>query len=424
MEKIKIIYDIKQKVEFSFWKYFFELAGIWVTSERYDMDHIFTRYEETKKIYVLSYDSEKMIPDKSNNDICYIVRKKSRKVDDSRNDLCRADWGDKLKFNKVVSWLYKEKAQKEELLSLLKAYCECNMWKYLWLFQEFSLDAGDIDRWGREIINVSQNFQRKIRTQLDKKRNMYADYANLYCQYIILAIAERLDGGKSEAIGRLAENVVELHKRRIDDSALYILLAKICSLNVDMNQWIKHYYERALKYNETYELLYKMGRIYEKGYGNWDKAIQYYHASYEVNPDFYRAVYKLGVEAEKGGRWKDAATYYYQLEKCLDDDLQYDQVSIKPMEYSCKVWNRMRYIYNKIVSVAFMGHIYSKKLGKIEANLDKYVSELEKEEGKTSSKSIEIIGKFGKFFHCAGFNNEEIIKIMFIIKKKIQSLEC
>ena len=139
-----IVYDNKQKVELSFWKFFFEWSGSWVTTETCEKKKCFINEPNSKILYILSYDTEHLIVKRKVKNVFYLLRAKSKEDENKYNFLCKMDWRNKKKSGKVISWLFANDIEVNELLELYELYCKHNMWKYLWLFQEFLVDKGDI----------------------------------------------------------------------------------------------------------------------------------------------------------------------------------------------------------------------------------------------------------------------------------------
>ena len=422
MKKIMIVYDNKQKVELSFWKFFFEWSGSWVTTETCEKKKCFINEPNSKILYILSYDTEHLIVKRKVKNVFYLLRAKSKEDENKYNFLCKMDWRNKKKSGKVISWLFANDIEVNELLELYELYCKHNMWKYLWLFQEFLVDKGDIDVFETQILSNCKDCMKSIERQYDMESGGYAGYAYLYCQYMLLALEERLWGGKEKVIRQSVERVMQILQMRKQDLTWYILVARLCSLNMQLKHLVFPYYIKALSYNESAALLFKIGRICENGYGLWEEAVIYYNQSYVLNPQFYRAAYKLAIEAEREGKWKQAVDFYQKLENDLRLDMENDQASVKTLEYLCKVWKRLGNLYGKVTASFSIQEIFYSKIEKVEKYLNDYIDRRRIENRNKKIKDIEFINKFGKFFDCAGFNQDETEIIIGIIKKKLRCL--
>lgn len=431
MEKsIRIIYDIKQNVRFSFWKYFFEMTGIWVNAEQYDGTRFVVKNENEKTLLLLSGRSEWIASDKWNRNCFYILKARSRVLVSRRQDLCTMDFENKDKCAAVIHWLFRTDPQKEKLLEMYVCYGKYNLWKYLWLFQEFSYSEGDIDRWAEEITAVCGEFLREFEFQWNEMDNSYVSYACLYLEYIQLAMKSRSRRLLSDDVEDLLLKGQRMARKWGAMPALNILLGRICSLSVNWSHWSESYYLKALavcgkmEHASTYELKYKVGRIYEKNYGDWGRAVRYYHQSLRENHRFYRAIYKLGIEAEREESWENAVDCYRVLEQSLLKDWSNKQISIKTLEYLCKVWNRLGDVYQTYLLSPVISRFYFRKLQGIDDDLTQCLERIKRGDQKVLKEKENWMKKFSSFFKRAGFSREDQIWLIQNLKKKVHEVNC
>lgn len=72
------------------------------------------------------------------------------------------------------------------------------------------------------------------------------------------------------------------------------------------------YYKEILENERNPEILYKLGKVYEKKYGDIEKAIKYYELADEAKTH-YRARYKIGSYYEKRGEMEKGNNLFMKV---------------------------------------------------------------------------------------------------------------
>lgn len=130
MEKsIGIIYDVKQNVKFSFWKYYFEMTGMWVNAEQYDGSQDPVRYENERILFITSKRSEWLVSGNPKRNHFYIVKENSQLVEEQRPDVYNMNFKTKGEGRVVLSWLFQLDPEIKELLWLYNYYEKNGIWK-------------------------------------------------------------------------------------------------------------------------------------------------------------------------------------------------------------------------------------------------------------------------------------------------------
>ena len=126
-----------------------------------------------------------------------------------------------------------------------------------------------------------------------------------------------------------------------------------------------------------------MGKVYEKKYGDIEKAIKYYELADEAKTH-YRARYKIGSYYEKRGEWKKAIIIYESIFEQLKNKTGkhlYNSTTTYDFEYYEKIMIKIRDIFRQ--KVAYKGN-----------ELDELINELK--EKKVEYSHLE------KMIHCMG----------------------
>lgn len=336
MKKIKFIYSVEENVVFCFWKYFFEACGIETVGERIE-----NSVQEGADIYIyILPKNEWERVDKSQKNVFYILRKWNEKLNE-REDVMSHQWSDKKSGSyhdnrKLLLWLFdKTSSDFVELQSILDIFQKNKLWQALWLFRE----SPGIARQGEMEKTIIGTCGAVVK-DIEDKEGIYYDYIRLYCLYITKTLTMRSTLGAELAIEQIMEAGEKLLKKRNDKLMVYNLLGRI-SKSSKYGGLSERYLKKAIEIERNSENLYQIGALYENFYGEWEKALEYYRSSYQMNNDCYRAAYKLGLDAEKRGRWEEAKAFYSCIEKKLYKDMGQPQISTLPVQYLFKTWRRL-----------------------------------------------------------------------------------
>ena len=203
----------------------------------------------------------------------------------------------------------------------------------------------------------------------------------LYCKYLETAIENR---NPEERKGKVEELFKDANKLSLEygwQPALCELCALIADLSPLQNKMAVLYYKEIPEDERNPEMLYKLGKVYEKKYGDIEKAIKYYELADETKTH-YRARYKIGSYYEKRGEWKKAIVFYEsifgQLKSKTGKHL-YNSTTTYDFEYYEKILIKIRDIFRQ--KVAYNGN-----------ELDELIDELK--EKKVEYSHLE------KMIHC------------------------
>lgn len=391
--KIYITYDNNETVTYSFWKQFFLMSGVWVigneieNTKKHNLEAIKT---ECLHLYFLSKQNLPVIKDsKIKDNVFYFTNIKncgSNALYKSRKDILPYDWKKKDTFINALDKITFKK--KENYSNLLETYIGNSLWLSTWLYFELAYEG--LTEWDTWILNNSKTSIGDLKNYLDKlekkvkvkKSNSWNyKFMYLYCKYLETAIENRNPEERKEKVEDLFKDVNKLSLEYGWQPALCELCALIADLSPLKNKMAVLYYKEILENERNPEILYKLGKVYEKKYGDIEKAIKYYELADEAKTH-YRARYKIGSYYEKRGEWKKAIIIYESIFEQLKNKTGkhlYNSTTTYDFEYYEKIMIKIRDIFRQ--KVAYKGN-----------ELDELINELK--EKKVEYSHLE------KMIHC------------------------
>lgn len=280
--------------------------------------------------------------------------------------------------------------KKETIVIFLKTYIGNSLWLSTWLYFELAYEG--LTEWDTWILNNSKTSIGDLKNYLDKlekkvkvkKSNSWNyKFMYLYCKYLETAIENRNPEERKEKVEDLFKDVNKLSLEYGWQPALCELCALIADLSPLKNKMAVLYYKEILENERNPEILYKLGKVYEKKYGDIEKAIKYYELADEAKTH-YRARYKIGSYYEKRGEWKKAIIIYESIFEQLKNKTGkhlYNSTTTYDFEYYEKIMIKIRDIFRQ--KVAYKGN-----------ELDELINELK--EKKVEYSHLE------KMIHCMG----------------------
>lgn len=209
----------------------------------------------------------------------------------------------------------------------------------------------------------------KIYTSLEAKEDAHSIYARINAASMIREVACRLydndleTAKKIEANGKslivfpsneLDRQARKLLDRNPDFVSVYLLMASLCSSDLQLEQMEEAYYLRALKSSPSWQrgyafIWYRIGQFYEKKCGDVQRALDSYTRAYQANPEYYPALFKLGQYAAVDGRFNEAESKLNVMLQILfhgrstdpDEHGEYknwDMLSLKDVQYVYKAY--------------------------------------------------------------------------------------
>ena len=393
--KIYITYDNNETVTYSFWKQFFLMSGVWVigneieNTKKHNLEAIKT---ECLHLYFLSKQNLPVIKDSRIKDnVFYFTNVKncgSNALYKSRKDILPYDWKKKDTFINALDKITFKK--KENYSNLLETYIGNSLWLSTWLYFELAYEG--LTEWDTWILNNSKTSIGDLKNYLDKlekkvkvkKSNSWNyKFMYLYCKYLETAIENRNPEERKEKVEELFKDANKLSLEYGWQPALCELCALIADLSPLKNKIAVLYYKEIPEYERNPEMLYKLGKVYEKKYGDIEKAIKYYELADETKTH-YRARYQIGSYYEKRGAWKKAIIFYESIFEQLKNKTGkhlYNSTTTYDFEYYEKIMIKIRDIFRQ--KVAYKGK-----------ELDELIDELK--EKKVEYSHLE------KMIHCMG----------------------
>lgn len=387
--KIYITYDNNETITYSFWKQFFLMCGVWVigneieNANNHNLEAIKT---EGLHLYFLSKQNLPIIKNSEIKDnVFYFTNVRncgSNALYKSRKDILSYDWKKKDTFINALDRITFKK--KENYSNLLETYINNSLWMSTWIY--FELAYEEPTKWDTWILNNSKtsiddldNLEKKVKV---KKSNLWNyKFMNLYCKYLETATENRNPEERKENVHSLLKYANKLSLERGWQPALCELCALIADLSPLQNKIAVVYYREIPEDERNPEMLYKLGKVYEKKYGNIETAIKYYELADEMKTH-YRARYKIGSYYEKRGEWKKAIAFYESIFEQLKNKTGkhlYNSTTIYDFEYYEKIMIKIRDLFRQ--KVAYNGN-----------ELDELIDELK--EKKAEHSHLE------KMIHC------------------------
>lgn len=336
VDRIWISYSASESVEYCCLKYFFQACGIWA------VDYRERREPKEAEIHlcILGVDDAQYIQPYTDSR-SYLVKRNST----FQSLLCRRDvmefkWKNAGKnLDMLMERLFQKKEESEIMKELISMYMKEKLWGASWLFHEIAYE--DNPSWDDYIEEVC------IRTkeQLEKSGLFFNSwnhrFMKTYCDYMLCGVSVKSTISRSARCSDLLQQCGRLAEERGWVSSLCILAARICGMSKLEEKYALNYYRSARKYGDSSENFYDIGHIYEKLYGEYADAMEYYKMSWKWNNGNYRALYKIAMDMEEKGDWMNALRLYENIRKYIRENREENSISIKKTEYEYKVLRRI-----------------------------------------------------------------------------------
>lgn len=379
VNKIYISYDNNEIVTFSFWKQFFLMSGIWVIGneiEDIEKDNFEEMGSEYLHLYLLSKTSLPIIKRSILKDnvfyFIHIRHYKDDKLYQSRKDVLVYDWRKRSTFIYAIEQIISE--EYENYRNLLNIYINNSLWLSSWLYFELAYEEKtEWDAWILKNSIRAIKSLRKFRDKNAKVKNLWNyKFMNLYCDYLNTAIEDRNLENRKIKVQNLLQKANLLSSERGWKPALCDLCAKISMLSPLENKVSILYYGEIPDYEEEAEILYKIGKVYEKNYGDIEKAMKYYRLADEDNK-YYRAKYKIASYYEKKGEWKQALFLYENIMEQIRHRLKsrfYYSITVYDVEYYEKTLIKTESIFQQ--KFLYSGHELENLIENVKTNMSEF----------------------------------------------------
>lgn len=328
MIRIWIYYSSSEKYSLCFWSCFFEACGIWVSEKPIDQ---FIRQETKDPImFLVGNEGREITKQMANSPYVFIGSKTCQKKSKAL----------------ILKSLFGDTEISANLSKLLDIFEKQKLWGGMWLFKEIAQKGKS--RFDKRIVEIASKTRKKINDN-GLTNDPHAEFMSLYCKYMICGSDVRESLKRAEFSQQLLRECSVLAGNDIERSPVFYMLAgKICSLSPTINKIATFYYKDALEFETKPEVLYEIGNIYEKNYGNNDNAMEYYQRANSVEGTYFRSIYKRAYNMEMTGNWNMALKYYHQIISLLSNCSPY--ISIFEVLYPFKAKVRILMIYRKYIS--------------------------------------------------------------------------
>ena len=378
MESIHIIYSQKENIAYCMWKYFFDSCGIWVISQTIEeYENSLDEKGETKEkkdrptLYILSEDERHWIRNKEQKQVAYYVSLKlwNQYPDKERNDVIPIVWSIKensILCKSLLRILSDDLNTAYYLMRWVDLFSKHESWGYTWLFQTLNLEDKAV--WDQHIYEMCRKLIKNLEEMRDEfSKNKYWDFSIIYYSYICDSIMDKDSNKQIENIATLFSMCKEYLNKYGNSAAFFWIMGKICGLNSSERKTAVLFYNCIQEEDYTPELLYTIGREYEKNYGDEKQAYSYYVKSYQLDYN-YKALYKIAVRFNEQNDWRSALSLYETIINQIRGKYKFDTITIADIEYEYKVTIRIAEIYKKYVKASdiaegatdYLQYIYKK----------------------------------------------------------------
>lgn len=379
--KVFISYSAKASVEKCFWQYFFQSCGIWTSIKQIEND-LKVDLAQTPHLIILDSEDENKILDVPKKNVVYCVKKSSKTK--KRSDIIKIRWWSKEFYKDVITILLADKKNRVAIHNLLEIFTGIEngkngewlktegLWGASWLFHE--IGYGMMEEWSEEIQDKCNKSIKKLK----RKEREIGDcwnykYMKLYCEYLKCGVSNKDFFSRLGECKKILEECEELSKKEGWLPTLCVLSGQICNLSVAESRYAVNYYDIAVKYEQQADLLYEIGRIYEKIYSDNEAALYNYYRSYMCDKNYYRALYKLAIDLEQKDKWIDAMGFYNKIQDILKEIKCKDSITIKEIEYKYKTYSKMINLCQKNISDDDVVNSFEKEINEIREHIEDYV---------------------------------------------------
>lgn len=319
INKIRIYYSSSEVHTCCFWKIFFEICGIYVIEKKIDGNDKIIR--DGIVLFILGHDCRKLISNNELTGTIYLVRN-SDTFDDipERKDIIKFNI-DKIKEEyreakalHILNSLFGGCEEKIYLYRLMQIFIKQQLWGTVWLFQEITKGKSNI--FGKRIEYVCEEVMTILQKDQYYKKSQHFQFMYLYCCQMKIGISSWNSSKKHEASQKLLDACSDISKTEKGwDIPLCLLAGKICTLNIVYGKQALNFYKMASVMEESSQILYEIGNIYEEMYGNSQKALDCFKKAYKMDRTCFQALYKVAYENEKNHNWIQALEQYQSILK-------------------------------------------------------------------------------------------------------------
>lgn len=372
--RIYISYSSGSSIAYCFWKYFFRACGVWVTSEKIEKNW---RLDKTHKPHLVILDNAtRMKYESPSSNIVYCVQRPAKSDQERKDFVCR--WADM--YHNVIRELLQGNENLflfMELVDVFGGDYDCSsetltaegLWSAAWLFHEIAQRANK-EEWDKEIIQKAEKAFSLL--QKGNGSGWHKEYMKLYCRYLQCGV-NRSSVNTMYQCKKLLEQCADLAKEE-DYPMLDYMIAKIRLLTATENKYSVNYLKKAINYEAQPEMLYEIGHVYEKAYGDYYLAMNYYQKAYQLDTTYYRALYKFAVKLEESKDWMRAISVYDRVRQLIHAGRLKNDIGVRDYEYEFKSCRRMMRLCGEYMGDSAAEQIFKERIEDMKRNPEKYVS--------------------------------------------------
>lgn len=377
MRRVYISFSPDCSVTYCFWNYFFQACGISVIEKKIDEKWKLDNSKVPQLVICKHADLQQNDKGNSKNIVYCFKDIPEEKSGNNVEDYYRS----------IINVLFEEDEEKEILYILLCIFggignagqasgawqpIPGSLWSASWLFHEIA--QTNEGRWDKEIYQkcweVLEMLEQK-KADLEKSWNY--KFLRLYCEYIQCGVRGRNFTARAQGCKQLLDKCREFAKEQGWLPQLCVLTGKICNLSSTENKYAVSYYNRAVSSEKKPSIYYDIGHVYEKAYGDMDRAMEYYRKAYMSDNQYFRALYKIAVQHEGRGEWKEAVTSYSRVRCIIGKERAEDSISVCDLEYDYKTCRKIMLLCKKNISDEEVFVHYQNEIRQMHDHIEKYV---------------------------------------------------
>lgn len=358
VKRVLIYYSSGEEHIFCFWNNFFKACGIWVVEKT--RDEVWNQSSsDTPVLFILGNSDIELIQRICRCKHAYIVKKNATfNFAKSREDVVINSRGGKNNNDKVLRLIFSDTKDADCLYKLLDIFENYQLCGMMWIFHEVAMkNKSDADTIIKDAVNRIID---RIKEDKILRGNWHSKFMALYCEYIDSGVKTKNLIERTFLCQELRRKCEMLAKEKGWLPSLCVLTGDILRLSSAEGKLSVNFYKHATLLENSADILYEIGRIYEDMYGEKARAMDYYISAYSVNTLCYRANYKIAFDAEQAGNWKRALRHYQEMFFWLRERKK--SVSVYELLYLYKINRRILSLCKKYTSSQIIVEFYTKTI--------------------------------------------------------------
>lgn len=398
--KILIAYSSEERITHSFWKYFFQVCGVWVKSYLITKDSL--RSEPGyKSVYILNRNDINRINDVPLDAICIVQGNSSFQAYRKHQNVCVFKWRNYGTYYGILDKIFWKNSIFHQLLTI---FIDNNLWIDAWLFHEVAHIRDNC--WDEFICMDCKKTMTLLNNIMDTYQGneaFYIKYMMLYCRFLELGVQRIIIINMGELNQNLLNSIKKVAAQEGWNLPLLVLAAQTSALSSITIMQSMYYLFKTQEIENNGGLLYDIGEQYRVLLGDEENAYYFFQKAVAYDPTYYRAIYKIARYMERNRKWIQALTNYKYILDILPNVLTGNYASVSEIEYIYKSCRNLEEIFRERLIEPKFAELYKTKREQLKMNLKK--------------------NGFAKLTHCMSLANKtaNVAEIFAYVTKEIIS---